>query len=250
MTDRIDFGGEPWQAIPRRVLRDPKLTYRAKGGLVALLSHEEGWVRSAIATLMHEGNCGRKQAQAIMAELRAAGYAEFVKEKGGRGNLVKSRYVIYAIPKGATFQPSLVNPSDLPETGTSSSRSTGARAAVVEALDVDPLDVEPKDQNLAPAPRTREPDPIFEALCQIQDTDWHDITTVERGRLNKAAKALRDIGVDPKEIPRRAEAWAKRFPGATLTALALVAHWGELNGQTRIKSDLLQRIELEEMYRG
>lgn len=138
MTDKIDFGGEPWQAIPRSTLRDPRLSHRAKGGLVILLSHEEGWVRSCIAVLQREGKGGRKQAQAIMAELRDLGYAELVHERDG--NLVRSHYVVRA--KSVSSSPRLDGASDLPETGPVRSGSTGNGAAVVEALEEEPLEEE------------------------------------------------------------------------------------------------------------
>jgi hypothetical protein len=95
VTDRIDFGGEPWQAIPRRILRDPQLSPAAKGGLVTLLSHEEGWVRSAIATLRRECACGEKQARTIMRELVKAGYAE-LRQVRGKGGQFATAYVVRA----------------------------------------------------------------------------------------------------------------------------------------------------------
>src|SRR4030095_9809560 len=103
VSDRIDFGGRPWHAIPREVLRDGRLSPKAKGGLVTLLSHDEGWVRSAIATIMRECQSGRAQAQAIMRELREFGYAELVKERSLEGR-VASHYVVRAEP--ASSRPS------------------------------------------------------------------------------------------------------------------------------------------------
>jgi len=226
MSDRIDFGGEPWQAIPRRILRDPRLSHRAKGGLVTLLSHEEGWVRSAIAVLMHEGRCGRKQAQAIMAELRAVGYAELVKEH--KANLIKSRYVIYAIPKGATFQPQLVNSSDLPVSGPSPFGSTGKGAAVVDPRDVDPQDVEPQDQTLALAARTRPRDELFEALAEVEGADLGSLTRSARGKLNSAAKQLRDIGATADDVRARAATYRRVHPTWELTSTSLVSWWPSL----------------------
>jgi hypothetical protein len=70
VSDRIDFGGKPWRAIPQEILRDGRLSAQAKGGLVTLLSHNEGWVRSCIAILQKQNHrCGEKQARAIMKEL-------------------------------------------------------------------------------------------------------------------------------------------------------------------------------------
>ena len=98
MSDRIDFGGRPWHAIPREILRDERLSLRARGALVTLLSHEEGWVRSSIATLMREARCGRDAAKSAMGELREAGYAELITDRNEKGQL-RMHYVIFAEPR-------------------------------------------------------------------------------------------------------------------------------------------------------
>lgn len=151
MTDKIDFGGAPWQAIPRATLRDARLSAKAKGGLVTLLSHDEGWVRSCIGTLRHECNVGRGQAQAIMKELRELGYADLTTEQDSEGKL-QSRYVVRAIPttlEVRTVQSPVGGKPDGTET-----RRDGNRAAVVEALDVEALDEEPKDAESNTASRS------------------------------------------------------------------------------------------------
>ncbi len=234
MSDRIDFGGEPWQAIPRRILRDARLSYRARGGLCTLLSHEEGWVRSAIAVLMHEGNCGRKQAQAIMAELRLHGYAELVTDatglsKQGHPNLRKTHYVIYAIPQGGTFQPSLVNSSDLPVSDPLENWSTSPRAAVVEALDVDPLDVEPQDITLERERVARARNPLFDALAEATGYDPTAMTTREARACGVALAEIKAATPDLtiEELQRRASNYLTHFDGAALTPNALANQWSK-----------------------
>lgn len=205
MSDRIDFGSEPWQAIPRRILRDPELSARAKGGLVTLLSHEEGWVRSCIAILQKECKVGRKQAQAIMAELRELGYADLIHEQGD-GNLRKTHYVVRARPERAGSQADLFAAPSYPKPGGSETGRVGNGAAVVEALDVDPPDEDP--QNLPPVeparlhPRKR--DEIFDALAELHG----GADTLPRQMAKTIATALADIraaspDVTPEEIHRR-----------------------------------------------
>jgi hypothetical protein len=141
MTDRIDFGGRPWHAIPRDALRDPRLSLKGRGALVTLLSHEEGWVRSSIATLMREARCGRDAAKAAMAELREAGYAEIITERDLEGHL-RRHYVIFAesrAPASSSPQTS-GNPGDGKPIGRETHR-TGNPANEVEAPDVEALDV-------------------------------------------------------------------------------------------------------------
>lgn len=148
MTDRIDFGGKPWAAIPRETLRDSALSPRAKGGLVTLLSHEEGWVRSVTAILMAENNCGRNQARSILHELVEAGYAEFEQSKGAGGRWTTA-YTVRPVSTGkreGTYR--------LPVTRTPGAEPRGAVTGpvVVEAPDVDPLDVETQTTELELVP--------------------------------------------------------------------------------------------------
>lgn len=140
MTDKIDFGGQPWGAMPRSTMRDPRLSHRAKGGLTILLSHEEGWVRSCIAVLQHEGKGGRDQAQSIMKELRELGYATLITERDDEGH-VRRHYEIRALPVNSE-----ADSGGFPVDGKPNRRETqrsGNQSIEVEALDVEPLDVEP-----------------------------------------------------------------------------------------------------------
>lgn len=134
--DRIDFGGAPWKALPRETLRDKRLTPKAKGGLVTLLSHEEGWVRSCIGTLKRENECGRDAAKAIMKELVAKGYATLTTAQDEKGR-IRSTYTVHAIARSAD-SPSTGAPSpEIPQPETP--------ATVVEPHDVDPQEVEPRE---------------------------------------------------------------------------------------------------------
>jgi hypothetical protein len=140
MTDRIDFGGEPWHAIPREVLRDARLSPRAKGGLVTLLSHDEGWVRSAIGTLMRENRCGREIAQSIMRDLASLGYAVLHQSHDSQGRFTTA-YTVYAFPQ--VQAPEAINPPSTVQPSTVQP-STVKPSTEVEALDVDPKDEYPK----------------------------------------------------------------------------------------------------------
>lgn len=225
MSDRIDFGGEPWQAIPRRTLRDSRLSARAKGGLVTLLSHEEGWVRSCIAILMAECAIGRKQAQAIMAELRVAGYAEMVREKGD-DNLVKTHYVVFAVPQGAGSQADLFTSPTYRKPGGSETGRVGNGAAVVDPQDVDPLDEEEALEHPERVPRAR--NPLFDALAEACGTDPTAMTPREARAcgvaLAEIQKAMPDV--NPEELRRRATNYRTHFPGG-MTPNALAGHWGQ-----------------------
>jgi hypothetical protein len=204
MTDRIDFGSEPWQAIPRRVLRDKRLTARAKGGLVTLLSHEEGWVRSSIAMLQRECRCGAKQAQSIMAELRDLGYAELITDHvEGR---IRRRYVISAVPKGDGSQATLVAAlSSTNPDGHVPDRS-GQGGVVVDPQDVEPLDVEPPKTDSKAAPRFVSEDEMYLA-SRIGDAHGRTLQPAAIQKLNtrfgtaSVTSALRVLHGNPPKDP-------------------------------------------------
>jgi hypothetical protein len=256
MSDRVDFGGEPWQAIPRRTLRDSRLSARAKGGLVTLLSHEEGWVRSCIAILMSECSIGRKQAQAIMAELRETGYAELIREKGD-DNLVKTHYVVFAVTQGAGSQADLFTSPTYRKPGGSETGRVGNGAAVVEPHDEEPQDEEPQNQTLALATRTRPRDEVFEALCEVGGHGWDGLNTVERGRLNKARGLARESGATPEMIRQAADRWPAVMGDATMTALGVMSNFHRLLsgpsrdvGRPRDRALDIYRNAVEEASRG
>lgn len=144
MTDKIDFGGKPWTAIPRHVLRDKSLSPKAKGGLVTLLSHDEGWLRSAIATLQRENRCGRTEAKTIMRELVDKGYARMSQSRGAGGRFTTG-YIVYANRQVQAAEPGMPRGAETPAPDTPATEARGSDdlTAVVEALAVDPLDVEP-----------------------------------------------------------------------------------------------------------
>lgn len=226
MTDRIDFGGEPWQAIPHRILRDVRLSPAAKGGLVTLLSHEEGWVRSCIATLQRESRIGRAGARSIMRELVGLGYArlEQVRRTDGRFG---TAYTVYAIPQVQAAEP-VISPGAVPRGAVAP--GAAHTPAVVEALVVEPLDEESQeqDQQLALASRTRARDEVFEALCNIEGHGWDDLNSTERGKLNKATRLAKESRASPEQIRLAADRWPDVMGDATLTAIGVMSNFHRL----------------------
>lgn len=224
MSDRIDLGGRPWTAIPRELLRDERLSLKARGALVTLLSHDAGWVRSAIGILMREARCGRDAAKAAMAELREAGYAELVTERDLHGQL-RRHYVIFAEPRRSPAGTS-ERPGDGKPIGRETHR-TGNPANEVEALDVDPPDGEPKVKISTPRKR----DAIADSLAVAEGADLPTDVPASRMRtLCVKANELRRLNPDvtADEVARRADNWASHFGDATITGPAIVTHWARL----------------------
>ena len=220
MTDQIDFGDEPWKAIPRSTLRDERLSPKAKGGLVTLLSHDEGWVRSCIGILRRECRCGREQAQAIMAELRALGYADLLTDQNEDGS-IHTRYFVRAIATMPQVEREEWDNAVIrvDRNATSSDpgsdgfpvggepvgrepRSAGSPATEVEPLEVEPLEVEPTTETLAPK-SARERDPIFEVLFTLDSGNPYSedsraqFTKTALGAVNQAAGQIRATGCSP-----------------------------------------------------
>lgn len=73
-------------------------------------------------------------------------------------------------------------------------------------------------------------DAMFEGLCSACSIDWTaGLPRRQRDAINAALADLRrNVGEVPRdEIAARADCYRERFPGATLTPLALVRHWAE-----------------------
>lgn len=240
MRDRIDFGTRPWKSVPRDLLRDKRLSHQARGGLVTLLSHDSGWVRSVIAILMKEGRrCGREQAQSIMKELCAAGYAELSQERKTNGRY-STAYTVFAESRYGTSS-SLSPPTVQPDTV---SPSPAHPPAVVEPQGLEPQDLEPEDLPLASAPRTRARDELFETLCELAGWDVADLTKKARGIVNDVAKQLRSVGATPDETRRRADTYRRIHPTWDFTIEALAKHWP---GLAAVRP--LSKTEIDDEYR-
>jgi hypothetical protein len=100
--------------IRNSVVRDPRLSRRARGVLVEILSHKDDWHISADA-LAAEGPEGRDAIREAFDELRAAGYLERRKHRGARGRIT-TEIVVYDVSQTAPlpFEPTPENPSSVP----------------------------------------------------------------------------------------------------------------------------------------
>jgi hypothetical protein len=80
-TPRIE---RDFTILPNRALRDPHLSYRARGVLAYVLSMPDNW-RTSAETLSRQGLEGRDAIRAAINELILAGYARRVKAQDERG---------------------------------------------------------------------------------------------------------------------------------------------------------------------
>jgi hypothetical protein len=96
-----------WAKIPNATLRDPQLSYLARGVLAELLSHTEDWSTNADAIWQRarrergKDAEGHRAIRAAFAELQACGYLRRVRKHGDGGQIVTELH-IYDVPAGRT----------------------------------------------------------------------------------------------------------------------------------------------------
>ena len=111
-TPRIE---RDFTIIPNRALRDPHLSYRARGVLAYVLSMPDNW-RTNAETLARQGVEGRDAIRAALNELIAVGYARRVKSQDERGRYTTELH-FYDYPKRVNILGITRAKRDSPTTG-------------------------------------------------------------------------------------------------------------------------------------
>ncbi|MGN0126033.1 MAG: helix-turn-helix domain-containing protein [Rhodococcus sp. (in: high G+C Gram-positive bacteria)] len=84
--------------IPNAWIRDRRLSRRARGLLIELMSHRPGW-KTSVATLAKTGPEGEAAIKSAIKELETVGYLERHADSDQRGRRTGTRYVITAPPE-------------------------------------------------------------------------------------------------------------------------------------------------------
>jgi hypothetical protein len=75
--------------------------------------------------------------------------------------------------------------------------------------------------------------------CVVDVFEYSDkLTSLERGRINKALKSLREVGATADEIRARASVYRNQFPNVAFTPLALASNWSQLEPKGRRRSSV------------
>lgn len=78
------------------------------------------------------------------------------------------------------------------------------------------------------AKRGRKRDELFEAVIDALGMDAAEITTSQRGAVNKCLGELRAVDAKPGEVKPRVAVYNQRYPDHRCTAPALAKHWPTL----------------------
>lgn len=204
-----------YAAVDRRTVNDSALSFRARGLLVWLLDKPDDW-ETSVERLASQTTEGEFAITSACRELERAGYLARTKTRGEDGRW-HGEWLIQERPPAETAP------------GVSADHPRKPRT-VPPAETAEPIEPEltETENPLAPtAQRAR--DPLWDAVTEACGIDPSGITKAMRGELAAAVKALREVNVDPAEVPARARAYRKMMTNAILSPSALAKWWPTLN---------------------
>ncbi len=230
--------------IPNSLLRDSRLSFKARGILCMIMSHSDEWVVSK-SWLQAQGTEGRLAIDSAVAELRKFGYLHIEeKDPGEDGRFRKSIWSWYEEPiepqqvESANQGESVVdseqtpmsdNRMQVPATGNQHTQNTITEQGYEEHL---PPDKPSGGEVTNPKPKPQRPrDELLEFMATLNGESFQEVTKnaiiAAATALSQIRAVMPDVGVD--ELKRRRCAYLKKFPGISLTPFALAKHWASLS---------------------
>jgi hypothetical protein len=211
-----------WVSVANDAVQDPRLSFRARGLLVYLLSKPDDW-RASSASIARDGTEGRDAVRAAMNELLDIGYLriERVKDERGRWATVID---VHEEPTGA-WKSGAGESADVesPRPGSPAPDSQ----AVYKDLTTDDCKGE-EETYVSPSPRSRahgRTNVVWDALAE----HFGEPTTApEKRRRGLTTKELREAGADAESIAAAVKRHKRIWPKVSCTERSIVAHWTEL----------------------
>ncbi|MCQ4210422.1 hypothetical protein [Streptomyces longispororuber] len=158
-----DVLGAHYTTVFNQAVRDRRLSRRARGLLVELLSHCAGFGVS-LATLLRNGPEGRDALTAALRELEEHGYLHRVRERDPQGRLKETRYDLTDMPDGIeiTAKAPWTPPQQGAGTPPENAAATGARSGTSRPT--------PEQESLDEYPQTRRSQPKSDLPAQAEPT--------------------------------------------------------------------------------
>ena len=234
MTNKLNINFDSdYTLVPNQLFRDKRLTFKAKGLFVQIISLAESWnfSISGLAALSKES---AHAIQSAIDELIEYGYLEWLKTTDDLG-----RYSIEI----NVFLPDEVSPHGKITSGENSTWKNGDNKRKTNKRETP---IKEKPINLA---ISQNRDLVFEAVCHVCKIDWTKLTKSGRGAIGKAVKELKAVDATPEEIYVKAKILAAKHSVA-ITPSSLAKHWASLTPESveQIITDKQRNKALDEYH--
>lgn len=181
---RIKKKEHPYVQVDKRVLEDSRLSWRAKGILVYLLTKPDGWT-VRVADIWGKGQEGRGAVQACLKELNKCGYAQLVTTKGDGTIFAGKEWQVNEEPIGG-----FLAATDKPKTDAPINRRSVSRAVNSNNESLSEINSNNEGERTPPAPNP--------SNLQSQKKESGLVAPAENPKTVKAEKKEKDF------IPRGA----------------------------------------------
>lgn len=220
MTNKLNIQFErDFTIAPNQICRDKRLSFKAKGLFITIISLAEEWDFS-IAGLASLSDNSTSAVKSGIKELEQYGYLEWINHKSATGQFAVTVNV---------YLPDDVIPHKKTTVGENPLRENIDNKEITnKELTLNKELINKRESNDSVSDSKQQRSDIWDVLIEELQYTSADITKNVRGQLNNAIKQLFDIGATPSEIKHRAKLYREKFPNSAFTAMALVNRWADL----------------------